>query len=215
MELLEKRVLYSADPLSSVFIDLESPPPETLEAKGLDDELAQLSQPTNDPATSLVIVDLSHDDLASLLSTLQNNFSGTSTHVVALDGKQDAYDQLTDLLGQYSELDSIHLLSHGSDGQLQLAGQTINSDHLKENASTVSQWGDALNEEGDLLLYGCNLSATQSGQEFALTLSRLMHADVASSDDITGHSSLNGNWDLEIGFGDLETPVILDQASQE
>jgi len=216
MEVLEKRVLYSADPFSSVLLDVLNASAEQPESRLSADEFDQLSAPIINPAaaTSLVIVDLSHDDLSLLHKTLVDQYNGTTTHIVALDGGEDVYDQLSELLAQYSELDAIHLLSHGSDGQLHVGGQTIDSNGLKDNAARINQWGKSLSAGGDLLLYGCNLSASQSGQEFALTLSQLMQADVASSDDITGHPRLNGDWDLEIEFGELETPALLDQASQ-
>jgi len=213
MEVLEKRVLYSADPVFAPLLDALLHPPEP----ALEEQyLLTLAAPSSEPFTSeLVIVDVSTTDLHELYLSLQEQYEGSTTQVVALEAVEDPFAQLSRLLEHYSELDAIHLLSFGSDGQMQLGGESIGSNELLANSAVVEKWGDSLTDSGDLLLYGCNLSATQTGQQLAQTFSTLMQADVASSDDITGHTDLGGDWELEIEFGQLQTSQLLDQATQD
>lgn len=50
----------------------------------------------------------------------------------------------------------------------------------------LAQIGAALNNAGDLLLYGCNVAQGELGQSFLARLAAATGADVAASDDLTG-----------------------------
>ena len=52
------------------------------------------------------------------------------------------------------------------------------------------------------------LAGNQAGQELVESLSVLTGADVAASDDDTGHASLGGDWDLEFAVGSIETDLV-------
>ena len=69
--------------------------------------------------------------------------------------------------------------------------------------------------DGDLLIYGCDLAATERGEQFVDSLARLTGADVAASDDPTGHADLGGDWELEYRSGDIESDIPLDQDVQD
>ncbi|MCP5091056.1 MAG: DUF4347 domain-containing protein, partial [Gammaproteobacteria bacterium] len=90
----------------------------------------------------------------------------------------------------------------------------LNSTTLKENNDSISAWGDALIENGDILFYGCNLAETADGQSLVNNLSELTGADVAASDDPTGHASLGGDWDLEVSSGSIEAEVAVSDIAQ-
>ena len=57
------------------------------------------------------------------------------------------------------------------------------------------------------MIYGCNLASTEDGRGLTEALSELSGADVAASDDNTGHALLGGDWDLEYRTGDVETAI--------
>jgi len=211
-EVLEKRVLYSADPVFGTLVDVNKLLHPDSEGAIEENTLPLDNLNSARTITELIIVDVSHIELKSLHASLLEKFNGTNKLVVTIDGASDAFAQLSAILNQHSDLDAIHLFSHGDDGALELGGKAYSSEDLHAEASVVSQWGEALSETGDLLLYGCNLSATDAGQTLASSLSALMKADVASSDDLTGHQSLGGDWDLEVEFGSLETNELNDSA---
>ncbi|MFX5046110.1 DUF4347 domain-containing protein, partial [Acinetobacter baumannii] len=72
--------------------------------------------------------------------------------------------------------------------------------------------GGALNPDGDLLLYGCEV-AGDAGQSFVTALAGISGADVAASNDLTGSSALGGNWTLETKVGSIETAAAFSDAS--
>ncbi|MCP3856775.1 MAG: DUF4347 domain-containing protein, partial [Actinomycetia bacterium] len=112
-------------------------------------------------------------------------------------------------------LSAIHFISHGSEGAVNLGDSWLNSTTLEENNDSISAWGDALDENGDILIYGCNLAETEDGQSLVNNLSELTLADVAASDDLTGHASLGGDWELEYAQGQIEAAALIDQDTAE
>ena len=78
----------------------------------------------------------------------------------------------------------------------------LNSTTLQQNRDAVAGWGNALTENGDMLLYGCNVAADSDGQRLLETISDITGADVAASrSSNTGHPSLSGDWELEYTKG--------------
>ncbi|MCP4968896.1 MAG: DUF4347 domain-containing protein, partial [bacterium] len=108
-----------------------------------------------------------------------------------------------------------HIIAHGSDGSVDLGNTTLNADTLNQNQLSIALWANAFDEAGDILIYGCNLAETADGQSLVNNLSELTLADVAASDDPTGHASLGGDWDLEYTQGQIETDTLIDQDTAE
>ena len=81
------------------------------------------------------------------------------TEVVVLDGNRDAIDQITDILGDRSNIDSIHIVSHGAPGSLQLGDVRFSLDNLEAYSEQLQQWRSALNLGADILIYGCNVAS--------------------------------------------------------
>ncbi len=52
----------------------------------------------------------------------------------------------------------------------------------------------ALDEAGDILIYGCDVASGADGQALIDTISHLTGADVAASIDKTGGVSAGGDW---------------------
>ncbi len=72
----------------------------------------------------------------------------------------------------------------------------------------------ALSQDADLLLYGCDVAATESGVTFLDALAAATGADVAASNGDTGAESLGGDWVLEARNenGVIETIAISAEA---
>ncbi len=104
--------------------------------------------------------------------------------------------------------DAIHILSHGSAGQLYLGSTLVNTGNLKDHQNQLQQIGAVLNETGDLLLYGCDVAQGESGAQFITALAEMTEADVAASNDLTGSIRLGGNWNLENQIGKVESTTI-------
>ncbi|KAM3107674.1 PA14 domain-containing protein [Phormidesmis sp. 146-33] len=132
-----------------------------------------------------------------------------SQEVILLDPLQNGLAQISQLLSDRHNIASLHIVSHGSIGSLQLGSETINLASLKAHSSQLNRWADALTPDADILLYGCEVAQGESGSHFVQTLSQLTGADVAASIDRTGSASLGGNWIFETQTGSIETSLGL------
>jgi len=86
--------------------------------------------------------------------------------------------------------------------------------NVGQYSNHIQRWGQVLDDEGDILFYGCDVAASEDGQQLIQRLGELTNADVAASTDTTGHGTLGGDWVLEYRFGSVETDLPLDDDSQ-
>ena len=124
--------------------------------------------------------------------------------VLELDGSLDGLLQLKRILADYEALDALHIISHATDGVMQLGNQFVDEEVLKQDKRLFSKLNSALKPGADLLLYGCDLAKGEDGDEFLTLIQNNTHLDIAASNDITGNLSNDGDWDLEIKKGDIE-----------
>ncbi len=176
---------------------------------------------TNDLTLSthqeLVFIDTDVENYQQLLNDILSQDSDTERNieVILLDNDRNGLEQISSVLAHYQNLDAVHLISHGSDGQVDIGNTMLNTESLNQNLVQISEWGNAFSEQGDFLIYGCNLAATEDGQSLVQSLSSLTHTDVAASDDLTGHESLNADWDLEYQTGLIESDIVISQQAQQ
>jgi len=116
---------------------------------------------------------------------------------------------LSSILEDYTNLDAIHILSHGSDGSITLGGETISADNLSLYSAELDAIGESLSADGDILLYGCNVAESETGEAFVEQIAHLTNADVAASDDNTGSGNFFGDWDLEFAVGTVESDALV------
>ena len=135
--------------------------------------------------------------------------------MVTLDSTSSGFDQITETLSSYDDLDAIHIITHGREGAIALGSDWLNNDNLLTEQDAISGWGDALNETGDILFYGCNIAASSDGQSLLDNIATLTEGDVAASNDLTGSAGLGGDWDLEVHIGEVEAVVAPSQAAQQ
>ena len=128
--------------------------------------------------------------------------------VVFVAPEQDGVEVMAAWAATHSGYDAIHILGHGSNGTQQLGSATLSTETLAQYQTQLTEIGSTLTENGDILLYGCNIAADQTGVDFIGSLAKLTDADIAASDDLTGASSLNGDWDLETKVGQIETATF-------
>ncbi|MBF0185703.1 MAG: DUF4347 domain-containing protein, partial [Magnetococcales bacterium] len=177
-----------------------------------------VSVPLEEPARQrreIVFVDSGVEHVETLLQTVK-----PGEQVVLLQAGQDGVAQIAQFLSSAqaqgaAPYDAIHIVSHGSAGQL-LLGQAVLSDgSLPHYAEALRQWGAALRAEGDLLFYGCQVAAGEEGALFIHKVADLTAADVAASSDLTGANVKGGNWNLEVDSGQIESSVAFDLSVAE
>lgn len=130
--------------------------------------------------------------------------------VFLLDAPTDTIEEIAQTLSQFQDLDSIHIISHGSQGTVQLGNTALTQNNLNTYTNDLESWGEALADHGDLLFYGCNISAGDD-LTFLQEISAITESDVAASNDLTGQG---GDWFLESSVGLVETTVALSSAGQ-
>ena len=188
--------LSVADDADVQFVDASLDPADV-------ESLTELSEPE---ITEVVFVDSRVADSQTLVDGLRDG-----VEIVFLDADSDGLQQIADYTATHDGLDAIHIVSHGSAGQLYLGSTILNDASLGDHAEALTTIGDSLTDAGDLLLYGCNVAEGIDGAEFIQHLAAATGADVAASVDVTGADFLGGDWDLEFSDGTIEAGIAFGQ----
>ncbi|MCP5184674.1 MAG: DUF4347 domain-containing protein, partial [Pseudomonadales bacterium] len=208
LESLENRLLFSAD---NPLLSPESTEIRFYEASSLDTAPATHENATTSQAhvagLEIVILDPHTPGAQDILAELQARTSETF-QVFVLDPAQDGFAQIDAIVQAHDGIAAMHLISHGDNGSVRLASDTLGVAELLANASTIATWRDHFTGSADILIYGCDLAATPEGENFASTLALLTGTDIAASDDRTGNSTLGGDWQLEFSTGPIATQVV-------
>jgi Domain of unknown function (DUF4347) len=204
LEELEPRILYAADAAALGWAMSSEPSAQHQQIVQVEPGAAQ--QGTQ---RELVVVDLSLPDAQVLLAGLQaQREAGRPIDIVTLAADADGISAITQALQGRSDVTAVHVLTHGQPGALQLGSVLLDEDTAVRRAVELASWGSALSADADLLLYGCDLAASDAGVALLRALAALSGADVAASDDRTGHELLGGDWQLEQSTGAIEAAGI-------
>jgi len=134
--------------------------------------------------------------------------AGDALRVVVLDSGQDGLAQIAAALAGESGLAAIHLVSHGSAGQISLGDARIDAAGLARHEAALARIGASLAADGDILLYGCDIGKGVAGGFFLQQLARATGADIAASADLTGAAALGGDWELETRVGAVTAATL-------
>ncbi|MEN9891591.1 MAG: hypothetical protein RLY78_1886 [Pseudomonadota bacterium] len=149
---------------------------------------------------TVVFVDGRLQDLDALCASWPEGLQ-----VVVFDPAQDGLAQIEAALAGRQDVASLHLITHGSAGSLQL-GATL----LQPTALDAVQAGqlDAIRAHlapgVDLFVYGCDFGAGLQGQAAVSALAAALGGDMAASTDATGSATRGGDWTLELRQGPFE-----------
>ena len=155
------------------------------------------------PASEVVFIDPSVPEIEKIVAQLPQG-----AEVVRLSPEIDGIEQISAHLAKKRDLSAIHIISHGNAGRFVLNGKRIDTDFLRDHGHGISGWGRSLTENGDILLYACNLAATDEGKAFVERFLDLTGADVAASTDVTGGRIFRGDWILEYSMGKMDSVSI-------
>ncbi|MBU1117304.1 MAG: DUF4347 domain-containing protein, partial [Bacteroidetes bacterium] len=155
------------------------------------------------PLVEIFVIDASVHNPAEI----EKNLSQDAV-IIRLDADADGITALSQALSAYGQVDALHVFSHGSDGEVRLGTAILNDATLSERAGQVAGWSSSFSENGDMLLYGCDVAQSEKGQAFIGELARLTGVDVAASSDATGAAEKGGDWILEYRVGDVETRAV-------
>ncbi|MBD2556838.1 S8 family serine peptidase [Aphanizomenon flos-aquae FACHB-1290] len=150
---------------------------------------------------TVVFIDSNIQDYQNLVNQVK---PGTLLFLV---NSNDDIQQITQNLSGLTNIDSLQIISQGSEGSLSLGSIVLNSATLSRY---TSKWGQSLTATGDILLYGSNVTQGSAGKTFVQQISQLTGADVAASDDLTGNTASGGDWVLEYTTGLIEASPVLE-----
>jgi Domain of unknown function (DUF4347)/RTX calcium-binding nonapeptide repeat (4 copies)/Bacterial Ig-like domain len=154
--------------------------------------------------STLLFIDPQIDSYSSLVQGAL-----PEAEVILLDPTQDGVRQISQVLAGRSGVESLQILSHGSEASLQLGSAYLAVDSLGHYAEQIQQWRRSLTEDADLLLFGCNVAAGEDGKAFVQKLSQLIEANIAASENLTGCTELGGDWDLAFQTGAVKRGVAI------
>ena len=198
-ESIDSQFDFVADAIESYdSADLEDTPSVTSDLNDLNPQLP----------SELVIVDTSVEGYQQLVDDILSNSSGRNIEVAYIESGSNGIQQITEAVAQRSNLSAIHLITHGDDGQLAIGDTLLTQDSLAQYSDEIAAWRTSLSDGADFLIYGCNVAESESGEAFVNELSDLLDADIAASNDVTGHDSLQGDWQFEYQVGQIDSNVV-------
>lgn len=158
----------------------------------------------------IIFIDSSVENYPSLITGANKN-----TEIVILEKDRSGVEQITQALRSWSNIKALHIVSHGSPGSLQLGSDILNRENLDSFNSLLQQWGKALTKTADILLYGCEVAAGETGEKFIRCLNKIIGANIGASSNKTGNVALGGNWKLDKTIGSIETPLAFSAVTIE
>ncbi|MBX3328703.1 MAG: DUF4347 domain-containing protein, partial [Nitrospira sp.] len=186
----------------------DGPSAEQTESQGLLDAIATYNP--GESRSEVVFVDPTVPNYQELLAGMDPHIE-----VVMLDGGSDGVQQMASALEGRTGIDAIHIISHGSAGELHMGTSTLNTDTMSNQyAQDLATIQTALSEQADILVYGCDFAKGDAGQMAVDTLAQLTGADVEASTDLTGSISLGGDWEFEVSTGTIETSLAISYDAQ-
>ncbi len=110
---------------------------------------------------TIVFLDARVQDREVLISQFDSG-----TVCVVLDAHRDGLQQILDALAGQSGFGSVQIFSHGSSGAITVGSTVLDLGNIAIYQSALNSIGQAITENGDLLLYGCNVGAGEQGGQF-------------------------------------------------
>ena len=155
---------------------------------------------SNQSNKEFVFIDSGVNNYQSLIESMDS-----TKQVYIIDANRDGFIQIQNILQNESNVDAVHLIGHGSAGQIIFGNSTLNAESLNQYSDALRVIGGALTTSGDILFYGCNIAQSDAGQLLVQQIGNITQADIASSTDITGR---DGDWELEHNVGEIETRAM-------
>lgn len=154
----------------------------------------------------LVVVDQSVPDYQQLVDGITSD-SSVQYQILLLNAADDPLAAIGTELTQLQRVDAVHLVGHGEAGTMALGGLSLTSENIDHYQERLGHWRGTLSLDADILIYGCDVAASPAGQDLLNRLGSITGADIAASDDVTGHGINNADWELEFYSGNIETAL--------
>ncbi|WP_339835921.1 DUF4347 domain-containing protein [uncultured Maribacter sp.] len=169
-------------------------------ASGMSNENARTSH--------LVFIDKSLDDY----EVLARSISLPNSKIILLDPKNfEGIVKMTEEIEKHQRLQSIHIVGHAKQAELIIGSDNFLGDDLNMIRKELNSWKSHVSDDADLFLYGCSLAETAQGKSTVNLIASLTGMDATASTNLTGHASLNADWDLEYSTGPIESSIAFSE----
>src|SRR6516225_7538979 len=144
----------------------------------------------------IAFIDRNVDDLATLLAGLRPELDP-----ILLSDDEPALCQIARLVRRCYGLDAIHVIAHGRVGEVSFGAGALSLESLAGHAADLRAIGQALGNDGKLLLWCCQTAAGARGSAFVEALESATGAEVRAATGTIGSQPLGGGWQLNVSSG--------------
>jgi hypothetical protein len=173
-------------------------------------QLAVTAREGVQPEKQVVFIDPNVTDYQELIAGLT-----PGTRYVVLNPNTDGLEQIAQYLQKHPDVGAIDLISHGSDGQIQIGSTLLTASDLAQYSAELAQIGAAMKPGGDFLIYGCDVAEYADGQALVQQIAARTGLNVAASTTPIGAASLGGDWTLNYETGTIDAPAALSAAAEQ
>lgn len=158
-----------------------------------------------DSFTAVIPADTIQHEVAFINSTVKDVDTiikqlGSDVDIVRLDAA-NAFEEIQAYLDSHSNIDAIHIFTHGNDGYFKIGATNVDNTFLDANGKLFAAWEKSLTKDADIMIYGCDVASDVAGKTLINRLAMITGADIATSTDVTGR---DGNWTLEYNTGMID-----------
>ncbi|BBO68920.1 hypothetical protein DSCA_28500 [Desulfosarcina alkanivorans] len=128
---------------------------------------------------------------------------GSHIDTVLLDNGSPGIVQIAEALHGRDNVRAIHVVTHGRQGRIAFQHGALAMGNLSRYRDAFREIAGAIDPDGTILLYGCNIARNEEGKKFIAAIAALTKRCVAASDDPTGAFDQGGDWRLETATGEV------------
>src|SRR5262249_11964980 len=144
----------------------------------------------------IAFIDRNVDDLETLLAGLRPELAP-----ILLSDDEPALRQMARLVRDCDGLEAIHVIAHGRVCEVSFGAGALSLESLAGHAADLRAIGQALGNDGKLLLWSCDTAAGARGSAFLEALESATGAEVRAATGTIGSQPLGGRWELDVSSG--------------
>src|SRR5438552_1858770 len=131
--------------------------------------------------SEFAFIDPGVSDLGTLLQGLRSEITA-----VVLGAERSAVAQIADHLAGCRGLSAIHIIAHGAPGEIGFTAGRLSLATISGCADDLARIGDALDSQGELLLWSCETGQRPEGERFVAALEDATGAYIAAATGFVG-----------------------------
>ena len=127
--------------------------------------------------------------------------------VAVIDSGEDGIAQMTAALAQRRNIEAIHIVAHGAPGRVFIGQSILCAETLPHYTAQLESWRSFLVDRAEILIYSCWTGLGEAGDALIDGLAEATRTHVAASTNLTGSSTLGGDWGFGKSTGNIQTSL--------